>query len=71
MSSLDLSTATTMQLLIALQRREVSSMELLDGMPSNIEQMNPAVNADVMRLLRRAGAIVWTKTNVPYYAGDM
>jgi amidase len=122
-----------MQLLIALQRREVSSVELLDGMVSNIEQMNPAVNAvvamdmeraraettaadnsraagdecgplhglpmtikdcyetldlvtaagapelaehmptrdaDVVRLLRRAGAIVWAKTNVPYYAGD-
>jgi amidase len=122
-----------MQLLIALKRREVSSVELLDGMLSNIERMNPAVNAvvamdmeraqaeataadnsraagdpcgplhglpmtikdcyetldlvtaagapelaehlptrdaDVVRLLRRAGAIVWAKTNVPYYAGD-
>ena len=27
-------------------------------------------DADVVRLLRRAGAIVWAKTNVPYYAGD-
>jgi amidase len=122
-----------MQLLIALKRREVSSVELLDGMLNNIERMNPAVNAvvamdmeraraeataadnsraagdpcgplhglpmtikdcyetldlvtaagapelaehmptrdaDVVRLLRRAGAIVWAKTNVPYYAGD-
>ena len=132
-TTLDLATATTMQLLIALKRREVSSVELLDGMLSNIERMNPAVNAvvavdmeraraeataadnsraagdkcgplhglpmtikdcyetldlvtaagapelsehmptrdaDVVRLLRRAGAIVWAKTNVPYYAGD-
>ncbi len=122
-----------MQLLIALERREVSSVELLDGMLANIERLNPAVNAvvamdmeraraeataadnsraagdpcgplhglpmtikdtyetldlvtasgapeladhvptrdaDVVRLLRRAGAIVWAKTNVPYYAGD-
>jgi amidase len=129
----DLATATTVQLLIALQRREVSSVEILDGMLANIERMNPVVNAvvamdmerahaeataadnsraagdecgplhglpmtikdcyetldlvttagapelsehlptrdaDVVRLLRRAGAIVWAKTNVPYYAGD-
>ncbi len=122
-----------MQLLIALDRREVSSVELLDGMLANIDRMNPVVNAvvamdleraraeataadnsraagrdcgplhglpmtikdcyetldlvttagapelaghlpardaDVVRLLRRAGAIVWAKTNVPYYAGD-
>ena len=132
-TTLDLATATTVQLLIALERREVSSVELLDGMLSNIALMNPAVNAvvamdmeraraeataadnsrtagdhcgplhglpmtikdcyetldlvttagapelsdhvptrdaDVVRLLRRAGAIVWAKTNVPYYAGD-
>jgi amidase len=129
----DLTTATTMQLLIALERSEVSSVELLDAMIANIERMNPVVNAvvamdmeraraeataadnsrdaggpcgplhgmpmtikdcyetldlattsgapelaghmatrdaDVVRLLRRAGAIVWAKTNVPYYAGD-
>ncbi|MGB3734073.1 MAG: amidase family protein [Ilumatobacter sp.] len=133
MTTLDLATATTMQLLIALTRREVSSVELLDGMVANIERMNPSVNAvvamdmeraraeataadnsraagdpcgplhglpmtikdcyetldlvtaagapelaehvptcdaDVVRLLRRAGAIVWAKTNVPYHAGD-
>lgn len=133
MTTLDLATATTMQLLIALERREVSSTELLDGMLAAIERMNPAVNAvvamdleraraeaaaadssraagdpcgplhglpmtikdcyetldlvtaagapefaehvptrdaDVVRLLRRAGAIVWAKTNVPYMAGD-
>jgi amidase len=133
MTTPDLATATTVQLLMALERREVSSVELLDGMLSNIERMNPAVNAvvamdmeraraeataadnsraagdpcgplhglpmtikdcyetldlattagapelathmatrdaDVVRLLRRAGAIVWAKTNVPYYAGD-
>ena len=133
MTTPDLATATTMQLLMALERREVSSVELLDGMVSNIERMNPAVNAvvatdveraraeataadnsraagdpcgplhglpmtikdcyetldlvttagapelsthvptrdaDVVRLLRRAGAIVWAKTNVPYYAAD-
>ena len=128
-TTLDLANATTVQLLIALERREVSSVELLDGMLSNIALMNPAVNAvvamdmeraraeataadnsrtagdhcgplhglpmtikdcyetldlvttagapelsdhmptrdaDVVRLLRRAGAIVWAKTNVPY-----
>lgn len=133
MTSLDLATATTVQLMMALERREVSSAELLDGMVDNIERMNPAVNAvvamdieraraettaadnsraagekcgplhglpmtikdcyetldlvttagapelaahmptrdaDVVRLLRRAGAIVWAKTNVPYMAGD-
>lgn len=119
--------------MMALERREASSVELLDAMLANIERMNPAVNAvvamdmeraraeataadnsraarkkcgplhglpmtikdcyetldlvttagapelaehvptrdaDVVRLLRRAGAIVWAKTNVPYYAGD-
>ena len=133
MATPDLATATTMQLLIALERRDVSSVELLDEMLANIERMNPAVNAvvavdleraraeataadnsraagdpcgplhglpmsikdcyetldlattagapeltghmatqdaDVVRLLRRAGAIVWAKTNVPLYAGD-
>ena len=30
----------------------------------------PTRDADVVRLLRRAGAIVWAKTNVPLYAGD-
>lgn len=133
MTTPDLATATTMQLLMALERREVSSVELLDGMLANIERINPAVNAvvamdmeraraeasaadssraagdpcgplhglpmtikdcyetldlvtvagapelsehvptrdaDVVRLLRRAGAIVWAKTNVPYFAGD-
>lgn len=118
---------------MALERRQVSSTELLEGMLANIERMNPAVNAvvamdmerataeaaaadnsrtagepcgplhglpmtikdcyetldlvtaagapelaahlptrdaDVVRLLRRAGAIVWAKTNVPYMAGD-
>lgn len=133
MTSPDLATATTVQLLMALERRQVSSTELLDGMLANIERMNPAVNAvvamdmeraraeataadnsraagepcgplhglpmtikdcyetldlvtaagapelaahmptrdaDVVRLLRRAGAIVWAKTNVPYMAGD-
>jgi amidase len=133
MSSPDLATATTVQLIRALERREVSSVELLEGMLANIERMNPAVNAvvamdleraraeaaaadnsraagekcgplhglpmtikdcyetldlvtaagdpqhaghladrdaDVVRLLRRAGAIVWAKTNVPYMAGD-
>lgn len=133
MSSPDLATATTVQLMRSLERREVSSVELLDGMLANIERMNPAVNAvvamdleraraeataadnsraagakcgplhglpmtikdcyetldlattagapqyadhlaerdaDVVRLLRRAGAIVWAKTNVPYMAGD-
>ena len=127
MTTPDLATATTMQLLMALERREVSTVELLDGMLANIERMNPAVNAvvamdmeraraeasaadnsraagdpcgplhglpmtikdcyetldlvtvagapelsahvptrdaDVVRLLRRAGAIVWAKTNV-------
>jgi amidase len=133
MTTPDLATATTVQLLISLERREVSSVELLDGMLANIERMNPAVNAvvamdleraraeavaadnsraagdpcgplhglpmtikdcyetldlvttagdpalakhmatrdaDVVRLLRRAGAIVWAKTNVPYHAED-
>ena len=133
MTTPDLATATTMQLLMALERREVSSVELLDGMLANIDRINPAVNAvvamdmeraraeavaadnsraasdpcgplhglpmtikdcyetldlvtvagapelsghvptrdaDVVRLLRRAGAIVWAKTNVPYYASD-
>ncbi len=133
MTTLDLTTATTVQLLIALTRRQVSSVELLDGMLANIDRLNPAVNAvvatdieraraeaeaadhsraagercgplhglpmtikdcyetldlvtaagapelaehvpqrdaDVVRLLRRAGAIVWAKTNVPYMAGD-
>ncbi|MEL6892489.1 MAG: amidase family protein, partial [Actinomycetota bacterium] len=133
MTAPDLATATTVQLLMALERREVSSVELLDAMSANIDRLNPAVNAvvatdmeraraeavaaddsraageecgplhglpmtikdcyetldlvttagapelaehvptrdaDVVRLLRRAGAIVWAKTNVPYYAGD-
>lgn len=133
MGTPDLATATTVQLIRALERREVSSIELLDAMLANIERMNPAVNAvvamdmeraraeataadnsraagekcgplhglpmtikdcyetldlvtaagapeyadhvperdaDVVRLLRRAGAIVWAKTNVPYLAGD-
>lgn len=133
MSAPDLTTATTVQLVRALERREVSSVELLDGMVANIERLNPSVNAvvamdmeraqaeataadhsraagekcgplhglpmtikdcyetldlvtaagapqyaahvperdaDVVRLLRRAGAIVWAKTNVPYLAGD-
>ncbi len=133
MATPDLKSATTMQLLIALERRDVSSSELLDAMLANIERTNPAVNAvvsmdmeraraeataadnsreagdpcgplhglpmtikdcfetlnlattagapelaghmasrdaDVVRLLRRAGAVVWAKTNVPYYAGD-
>lgn len=131
--TIDLATATTVHLLMALERREVSSVELLEAMQANIERLNPAVNAvvamdteraiaeataadnsraagdpcgplhglpmtikdcyetldlvtasgapelaehvptsdaDVVRLLRRAGAIVWAKTNVPYYAGD-
>lgn len=132
-TSLDLATATTVQVLMALESRDVSSVEVLDAMTANIERMNPAVNAvvamdaeraraeasaaddaraageqcgplhglpmtikdcyetldlvtaagapqyadhvperdaDVVRLLRRAGAIVWAKTNVPYLAGD-
>ncbi len=133
MTTPDLATATTVQLLVALERGAVSSVELLDTMLANIERMNPAVNAvvamdteraraeaiaadnsraagetcgqlhglpmtikdcyetldlattagvpaladhladrdaDVVRLLRRAGAIVWAKTNVPLNAGD-
>jgi len=129
----ELSTATTLQTMIALENREVSSVELLAQMVANIEAHNPAVNAviamdieraeaeavaaddarawgepvgllhglpmtikdtyetiglattagapelanhvperdaTVVRLLRRAGAIVWAKTNVPLYAGD-
>lgn len=129
----DLATATTLQTMQALERRELTSVELLDAMIANIERHNPAVNAvvaqdleraqteasaaddlrewgepvgllhglpmtvkdtyetlglttaagapeladhvperdaTVVRLLRRAGAIVWAKTNVPLYAGD-
>ncbi len=39
------------------------------GAPELAEHV-PTRDADVVRLLRRAGAIVWAKTNVPYYAGD-
>lgn len=129
----DLASATTLQTMMALESRELTSVELLDQMIANIERMNPAVNAviaqdleraqteaaaaddlrewgepvgllhglpmtvkdtyetiglattagapeladhvperdaTVVRLLRRAGAIVWAKTNVPLYAGD-
>ena len=55
-TTLDLATATTVQLLIALERREVSSVELLDGMLSNIARMNPAVNAVVAMDMERARA---------------
>lgn len=129
----DLASATTLQTMMALESRELTSVDLLDQMIANIERMNPAVNAvvaqdleraqteaaaaddlrewgepvgllhglpmtikdtyetiglestagapeladhvperdaTVVRLLRRAGAIVWAKTNVPLYAGD-
>lgn len=129
----DISTATTLQTMIALEHRELSSVELLSLMVANIEEHNGAVNAvvamdieraeaeaaaaddarawgepvgllhglpmtikdtyetmglsttagapalanhvperdaTVVRLLRRAGAIVWAKTNVPLFAGD-
>ncbi len=131
--SFDLTTATTLQTMQALEDREVTSVELLDAMIANIERLNPQVNAVVaqdlerarveasaaddlrdsgdargalhglpmtvkdtyqtldlvttagsptlsdfipekdattVRLLRRAGAIVWAKTNVPLFAGD-
>jgi len=131
--SVDLASATTLQLLEALEEGLVSSVELFEQMLANIERMNPAVNAvvaqdidraraeasaaddrraagekrgplaglpmtvkdayetldlvttggapeladhrperdaDVVRLLRRAGAVVWAKTNVPLYSGD-
>ncbi len=133
MSAPDLATSTTVQIMKALQLREVSSVEVLDGMIANVERLNPIVNAvvamdverarseaqaaddaravglpcgplhglpmtikdcyettglataagapqyadhvperdaDVVTLLRQAGAIVWAKTNVPYLAGD-
>ena len=129
----DLATNTTLQVLGALDRGEVSSTEVLSAMIANIEAHNPAVNAvvamdferahaeaaaaddlyasgdergplhglpmtikdvwetldlatssgspalrehlaerdaDVVRLLRRAGAIIWAKTNVPLWASD-
>ncbi len=131
--AVDLSRDTTLIVLQAIQRGEVSSVEVLDTMIANIERWNPLVNAvvaqdleraraeataaddlfvsgrkrgplhglpmtikdcyetldlvttagapelaahvperdaDLVRLLRRAGAIVWAKTNVPLYAGD-
>ena len=129
----DLATNTTLQVLGALGRGEVSSTEVLEAMIANIERHNPEVNAvvamdleraqaeaaaaddlyasgdergplhglpmtikdtyetldlattagdpqlaehlaerdaDIVRLLRRAGAIIWAKTNVPIHAGD-
>lgn len=39
------------------------------GAPELAEHV-PDRDATVVRLLRRAGAIVWAKTNVPLYAGD-
>lgn len=130
---MDLSTATTVQVLRAIDRGEVSSSEVLEAQIANFERFNPQLNAviahdldqaraeasaaddlyasddsrgplhglpmtikdcyetvglptvagapemvghepqrdaTVVRLLRRAGAIVWGKTNVPYMAGD-
>ncbi len=130
---MDLTTATTVQLLRALDRGQVSSSEILEAQIANYERLNPTVNAviaadfeqaraeasaaddlyaagdprgdlhglpmtikdcyetvglptvagapeyvghepsrdaTVVRLLRRAGAIIWGKTNVPYLAGD-
>lgn len=130
---MDLTTATTIQTLRALQDKEISSVELLAAMVDRIERFNPQVNAvveqdleqamveaaaaddermtddrlgplhglpmtvkdtwetadltttagapelkehvperdaDVIRMLRRDGAIVWAKTNVPLLAGD-
>ena len=56
MATPDLKSATTMQLLIALERRDVSSSELLDAMLANIERTNPAVNAVVSMDMERARA---------------
>ncbi len=130
---MDLTTATTVELLRALERGKVSSSELLEAQIANYERFNPDLNAvvahdfdqaraeasaaddifaggdergplhglpmtikdcyetvglptvagapemvghepsrdaTVVRLLRRAGAIIWGKTNVPYMAGD-
>lgn len=39
------------------------------GSPDYADHM-PEKDATVVRLLRRAGAIVWAKTNVPLFAGD-
>ncbi len=130
---MDLRTATTVELLRALERGTVSSSEILEAQIENYERFNPELNAviahdfeqaraeasaaddlyasgdergplhglpmtikdcyetvglptvagapemvghepgrdaTVVRLLRRAGAIIWGKTNVPYMAGD-
>lgn len=130
---MELSTATTVGVLQAIEAGEVSSAEVLEGQIANYERLNPLVNAvvahnleqaraeaaaaddlfasgdergplhglpmtikdcyetigittaagapeyaahmpdrdaDIVRLLRRAGAIIWGKTNVPYLAGD-
>ncbi len=44
-------------------------LETTAGAPE-LANFVPEVDADLVRLLRRAGAIVWAKTNVPLYAGD-
>lgn len=130
---MDLRTSTTVQVLQAIAKGDVSSTEVLEAQIENYERFNPELNAviaadieqalaeagaaddlhsagqargplhglpmtikdcyetvglptvagapeyvghepqrdaTVVRLLRRAGAIIWGKTNVPYLAGD-
>lgn len=48
---------------------ETIGLETTAGAPELADHV-PERDADLVRLLRRAGAIVWAKTNVPLYAGD-
>jgi amidase len=48
---------------------ETIGLETTAGAPELATHV-PERDADIVRLLRRAGAIVWAKTNVPLYAGD-
>ncbi|MFC6197966.1 amidase family protein [Ponticaulis profundi] len=49
---------------------DVDNMPASAGAPQYASRSRPVPDADVVRRLKAAGAVIWGKTNVPYLASD-